>query len=374
MRTGSSPRWAICVRIVDLAQLAGAAGRGPARVSCVDDGVLVERVDVADETAMQTLHDVFRLAYAVDAPDDPVPTFPEILAQARATQASTRREFWLARSSGVPVAAYRLDLPMQDNLDLVEVDLAVHPEYRHRGHGRALLDHLEERARVLGRSRLITQVAEPFDGTENRAMRFAEAAGATRSLGEMHRVLQLDSVDDARLAALRSEAEAAAAGYELVAWTGPCPDELVDGYAALVARMSTDAPLGDLPIEPEHWDRARVRERDAVMASQGRTAVATAARLGPNGPLVAYTDIVTTRHDPSNAFQWDTLVLREHRGHRLGLLVKVANLERLRAEQPDARRLHTWNADSNTFMVSINEAMGFRPVQRESAWRLDLPR
>src|SRR5512134_564078 len=104
-RTGSSPQRAICVRIVDLAQLAGAAGRGTARVSCVDDGVLVERVDVADEAAMKTLHDVFRLAHAVDAPDDPVPTFPEILAQARATQASTRREFWLARSAGVPVAA-----------------------------------------------------------------------------------------------------------------------------------------------------------------------------------------------------------------------------------------------------------------------------
>jgi GNAT superfamily N-acetyltransferase len=110
------------------------------------------------------------------------------------------------------------------------------------------------------------------------------------------------------------------------------------------------------------------------MDSQGRRQVATAARLGSDGPLVAYTDIVTTRHDPENAFQWDTLVLKEHRGHRLGALVKVANLERLRAEAPAARRVHTWNADENTYMISINEAMGFVRAQRESAWRLDLPR
>ena len=65
-------------------------------------------------------------------------------------------------------------------------------------------------------------------------------------------------------------------------------------------------------------------------------------------------------------------MLREHRGHRLGALVKVANLERLLAEAPDARRVHTWNADENTHMNAINDAMGFVPRQRESIWRLDL--
>ena len=43
-------------------------------------------------------------------------------------------------------------------------------------------------------------------------------------------------------------------------------------------------------------------------------------------------------------------------------------------EAPQARRLHTWNADVNSYMISINEAMGFVVAQRESVWRLDLPR
>ena len=109
------------------------------------------------------------------------------------------------------------------------------------------------------------------------------------------------------------------------------------------------------------------------MARQGRTEVATAARLGDAGPLVAYTDIVTTRHDPAKAFQWDTLVRREDRGHRLGTLVKVANLEQLLDVAPEVRRVHTWNADTNSFMVAINELLGFRIAKQESAWRLDVP-
>jgi GNAT superfamily N-acetyltransferase len=334
----------------------------------------VERLDVHDDDAMSAAYTIWRAAYTEEFPDDPLPTAPEVFARARAPEVSGRHEYWLIRDGGEPVGVYELELPMADNLDLVDLSLAVAPEHQHRGHGRVLLSHALRRIAELGRHQVIGSVNEPTDGSPNRPMRFAAAAGASRSLGEMRRTLDLHTLDLGRLADLRADAEGAAAGYQLVSWTGPCPEELVDGYAALVARMSTDAPMGGLDIEPEHWDAARIREREQVMATQGRRQVATAARLGSDGPLVAFTDICTTRHDPANAFQWDTLVLREHRGHRLGALVKLANLEGLRAEAPHALRVHTWNADENTFMVSINEAMGFVPAQRESAWRLDLPR
>ena len=339
-----------------------------------NDVVQIEQVDVHDEAGVGAHHEVLSAAYHAESPDHPLPTVPEVLALVRSEREAVRTELWLMRVDGRPVGTYRLDLPQLDNTDLVEVELGIHPQHQHRGHGRRLCEHVTQRSRELHRHQIVAEVYEPADGSQNRAMRFAEATGARRSLGEMRRVLDLAVVDRARLAALRAEAESRSQAYQLVAWTGPCPDDLVDGYAALIGRMSTDAPMGDLHIEPEHWDAARVRERDTVMAAQGRLCMATAARLGPDGPLVAYTDIVTTRHDPPNAFQWDTIVLREHRGHRLGALVKVANLERLLVEAPDARRVHTWNADENTYMVAINAAMGFAPAQRESAWRLDLPR
>jgi hypothetical protein len=52
--------------------------------------------------------------------------------------------------------------------------------------------------------------------------------------------------------------------------------------------------------------------------------------------------------------------------------VKAANLERLLDTAPEARRVHTWNADTNSYMVAINELLGFRIARLESAWRLDV--
>ena len=335
--------------------------------------VRIERVDVADERAVAAHYDVMRASYQHAGVDQTMPTLPEVLALLRSEREAIATEVWLMRVADEVVGTYVMELSLLDNTDLVALRLAVHPEHEHRGYGRRLVQHVRRRAAELGRHQVNTQLDEPLDGSRNRAMRFAEASGARRSLGEMHRVLDLELIDRQRLSALGAEAQSRAAGYELVAWTGPCPDDLVDDYAALIGRLTTDAPTGESGVQTERWDAARVRERDVLMETQGRRSVATAARLGADGPLVAYSDIVTTRHDPDNAYQWDTLVLREHRGRRLGALVKVANLERLMVEAPDARRVHTWNADENVHMIAINEAMGFVAAGREAVWRLDLP-
>ena len=57
-------------------------------------------------------------------------------------------------------------------------------------------------------------------------------------------------------------------------------------------------------------------------------------------------------------------MLPEHRGHRLGLATKAANLLRLQRHRPDLREVRTYNAESNTHMVAVNDAMGFLPVER----------
>lgn len=334
----------------------------------------IQPVDPADEDEVRAAYDIWRAGYLVGDPHNPLPTFAELLVRFRTASTSMRNEFYLLRDAdGTPVGCYWLDMPLKDNLDLVEIDLAVRPDRQGRGIGRRLLADALARITRYGRHQVIAGTGQPPDGGEDRSTRFAVAAGARRSLGEVRRTLDLESLDHDLLAQLRADAEKHADGYHLVSWTGPCPDDLVDDYAALVGRMSTDAPLGDLGIEPEHWDAARVRERDDMIARQGRTQVVTAVRAGEDGPLAAFTDIVTTRHDPANAFQWDTLVRREDRGHRLGTLVKVANLQRLLDTAPEAKRLHTWNADVNSYMVAINEAMGFRVARQEMAWRLDLP-
>ena len=76
-----------------------------------------------------------------------------------------------------------------------------------------------------------------------------------------------------------------------------------------------------------------------------------------------YSELVRPRYDPGRAYQWGTLVRPEHRGHRLGIAVKVANLRLLQRERPDLGQVITWNAEVNSHMIGVNEAMGFVPVK-----------
>ena len=67
--------------------------------------------------------------------------------------------------------------------------------------------------------------------------------------------------------------------------------------------------------------------------------------------------------------QEDTLILHEHRGHRLGMLIKAVNLRALRTASPESSSVLTYNAEENRHMLDVNEALGFVPIGYEGAWR-----
>ncbi|WP_461164784.1 hypothetical protein [Arthrobacter sp. R4-81] len=73
--------------------------------------------------------------------------------------------------------------------------------------------------------------------------------------------------------------------------------------------------------------------------------------------------------------QEDTLVASDRRGHRLGMLVKIANIRRAQEAWPAARSVLTWNASENRHMLAINTSLGFKPSGFEGEWqkRLDDP-
>jgi GNAT superfamily N-acetyltransferase len=241
----------------------------------------------------------------------------------------------------------------------------VHPRHRRRGIGTALLAEGVRLARAAGRTELIAEIDEPGPDTAGRA--FALRHGWTCDLLETRRDLVVP-VEERRLSRLASEARAASAGYELVLWRDRTPDALLDDRAVLERRMTTDAPHGDLPVAEEHWDGARIREYEAVHVARGRTVLSAGAVTG--GRLVAFTDLQIPLAQPERASQAGTLVLAEHRGHRLGALLKAAVLRELAATMPEVRRISTYNSDSNRPMVAVNEALGFRPAGHLSSWSL----
>ena len=200
------------------------------------------------------------------------------------------------------------------------------------------------------------------DGEGASGPGFARAVGYDLALSEVQRELRLP-VDEQLLERLAVGAAPAHAAYSLRSWVGPVPDDLLRGWAELTSTLVTEAPTGDLEIEQEAVDPAAIREREAVVERQGRTKYNTVA-LDADGTVVAYSDLATTVHEPGRAYQWGTLVRPQDRGHRLGVVVKVANLRLLQGERPDIVRLTTYNAEVNRHMIGVNEAMGFAPVAR----------
>ena len=98
----------------------------------------------------------------------------------------------------------------------------------------------------------------------------------------------------------------------------------------------------------------------------------TAAAVAPEGHLAGYTELGLMSTGREHGQTWNTLVLPGHRGHGLGMWIKLANLEAARRLRPELRRVTTWNAEANQHMIAINEAIGFRPVRRAYEVALDV--
>jgi GNAT superfamily N-acetyltransferase len=255
-------------------------------------------------------------------------------------------------------------LPLRDNTHLAFLAPIVKPSHRRRGVGTSLLEHGMDYVRARGRDTVIIEVHRPM--TESGPGDCAGYAllrkhGFSDASVDLHRVLDLPLGAD-RLAELEAETEQHRGGYRLISFGGSVPDDLMAGYCHLQEAFNSEAPLGDLDIEPEVWDEARVREKEELYRRSGRHERAVAA-LAPDGTMVALTEMMTTDHQPEVGWQGGTLVLKEHRGHRLGLATKTENLRRYQAEFPQVRAVHSWNAEQNGPMVAINDTLGFRPVE-----------
>jgi len=309
---------------------------------------------------------VWAAASLAERPDEPARPAADHVAIARelltagGSRTGTHRA---AVVDGAVAGALRLILPARDNTTVAILDLAVHPAHRRRGLGSTLLAEGLALAAAHGRTVAIADVDEPVPDNPGRA--FAQRHGWSCDLLETRRDLDLPVPED-RLAALEEEAAAAGSAYDVVTWRDRTPDSLLEDRALLARRMTTDAPQGDLPVEEEDWDGARVREVEEVSLARGRTVVSAGALH--DGRLVGYTDLQIPLSVPVRAQQAGTLVLREHRGHRLGARMKVAVLRELAASFPSVRRISTYNSEGNRPMVAVNEALGFRPAGQFSAW------
>jgi len=90
------------------------------------------------------------------------------------------------------------------------------------------------------------------------------------------------------------------------------------------------------------------------------------------GEVAGYTELAFDPCNDAHAWQWDTIVDPAHRGHRIGLVLKIENLRFVLTQEPALRTVSTFNAGSNDHMIAINEALGFRPFDTWCDWQLRL--
>jgi GNAT superfamily N-acetyltransferase len=321
----------------------------------VTSGMRVVPWDPADTAALRGCQAVWDAAQEIDDPDGP--RMPERVMSGwlRRGFSGNLAETWLAEGSepGSVLGWYRLELPDLENLDRAGLLIVIDPACRRQGLGQVLLRHAAERARDAQRSLLAGGVR---DGSAGDA--FARAIGAKAGIAEALRRLDLRTAKPEKFTRLREQAAAVAAGYSLVSWAGPTPPAY-RGPLARVSNAYSDAPH-DAGYETGNWDADRIRERgDAPLAAMGLRTYTVAAEHDASGELAAMTQLSVSPDNPRWGYQGLTAVTKQHRGHRLGLLVKAAMLEWLAETEPAIELIETGNASANDHMIAINDTLGF---------------
>jgi GNAT superfamily N-acetyltransferase len=156
-------------------------------------------------------------------------------------------------------------------------------------------------------------------------------------------------------------------------WIDRTPAEWRADMAMLRQVMSVEEPSAGLEEPEDVWTIDRLVADEARFAASPRTLLVCAVEHVPSGHLAGFTTLSVPAETDRSVSQEDTLVLREHRGHRLGMLLKLANLVEVQRRMPGHPSVITFNAEENRHMLDVNEAVGFVPIGYEGAWRRDLP-
>jgi GNAT superfamily N-acetyltransferase len=270
----------------------------------------------------------------------------------------------LARhADGTAIAVAKLSLPTYDNTSQLWFDLMVHPDHRDGAVEAALIEYVEQLGRDEGRTTL------GFGGFDlPEAVALANKHGFEQKAVEVNRRQDLPGLDWSVVRSLYDEAVAASTAYELVTLTGALPEDMLDGMIAVTASIN-DAPKDDLDIEDDVYSHERLRAYEEAQAKSDHTLYRVIAREKATGTLAGHTVIAVERERPHIGWQHDTAVARDHRGHRLGALLKTAMLMELRDAEPALAQVDTWNAESNNHMIGINEQLNYRIVTRYLAYQ-----
>ncbi len=247
--------------------------RGGARVRLA--GVMrIQQWTPGDDAVTRGCYDVMFAAHQVDDPVEPPPSYRGFGLYLRTGWAELPGEVWVSTSGdGTVTGFYRIGLPDLENRDKANGGPTVHPAARRHGIGRELLRHAGTRAEVHGRTLFSAQTMTGSPGDD-----FARAVGARLDQEEVRRIQYLAEIAPGTVAALRAEAEKAAAGLLAGVVGRPDPRGVPRADGRGVQRVQRRAArgkrgAGDLDRRPGPGpDRGRVQGRGDAQLRRGRAA------------------------------------------------------------------------------------------------------
>ena len=320
----------------------------------------------SDPHLIDGVFDLLAAAHAADTPENPVPARRFFETTFTHQWPGRNRRWFAAVADGRAIGHLNLTFQLDSNPRLAQFRLVVHPEHRAGGVGSALLDRAVGVALGQGRDTLVTSTPIAWEGGPARSesgARFLENRGFSRALTSVNHRCAVDAIEPSEEDRLFSGAlEAAGDDYELRQWIGRVPDDLVNSLCRMETMILSEVPLGELDMEPEEADVEKVRAAEAVNEAEGYTVVHSVAVRKTTGVVVAWSELGVNEGPYAAAHQGITIVDPAHRGHRLGLLTKLANLRQLREHFGHVTEVWTDNADVNDHMIAINETLGYTTV------------
>jgi GNAT superfamily N-acetyltransferase len=320
----------------------------------------VQQLHDISDSDVATWRDVLAASVSRDLPGEPTPTLDHVHGYLTTAGLDSHHLLWVVTSGDEVTGVARLRLfdgPGRSHLGQFTID--VHPDHRRRGIGSRLLDTVARAAREEERRSLAVEASSDTPGVA-----FLEAKGFACVLSLSLLLLSVHDAGD-----VQEIVHAEHPGYRLSRWLGVVPNELAQTFAAAKSAMG-DMPTGDMDYGTTKWDTDRVRDMAEVVEKRGDTLLTVAALHGDR--IAGFTELVIPIGDSSRAIQFDTAVVTEHRGNGLGLWVKAAMLDWLRAEWPAVEEIETDNAEDNDHMLAVNERLGFRPLRKTRQYQYDL--
>ena len=323
-------------------------------------GVDIEQINPHNQAALRAWWEVGHAATA-DRPGKPWPLWE----QSRVALPTPNPERGVTLVGAIDgremVGAGLVIRTLKENLHTAMAFAYVRPDRTREGIGRRLVEELEVVAAGDGRTTIQSEAYLPPGGSGTGPELFARAMG--------YEVASRESMKELTLAdyVARRDALAASApvpdGYRVITFDTVCPEEHLASFGRLLGMLMSEVPLGELDLQASEWTPERIREAEQRQVSVGRH-VLTAMAIAPDGSVAGRVRRARRRQRPG---------VRPDRHHDRrprapGQAPRAGAQDRDprpggRDAGPELVSVDTSNAEVNTWMNAVNEALGYRTIE-----------